>query len=77
LFLVVRKRLRRSTPITITVELPLEYTKVPLELHCRGRVVRWNQPEEQPGMGAIIDDYELRRMHRRGSAAADRRSKVN
>ncbi len=76
LFLVVGKKLRRTTPISITVELPSEVTQVPLELRCWGRVVRWNRPHEKPGMGAIIDDYELRPVSRGGASAPARRSRA-
>ncbi len=76
LFLVVDKRLRRETPIRITVELPSEVTQVPLQLKCWGRVVRWNRPHEKPGMGAIIDDYELRPLSRKGAGTSVRRSRV-
>jgi hypothetical protein len=54
----VPKRLRNQTPITITVRLPIEMTKVPLELLCRGRVVA--KPADFGGFGAIIDDYQVR-----------------
>lgn len=54
----VPKRLRDQTPITITVRLPIEFTKVPLELLCHGRVVA--KPAQFGGFGAIIDDYQLR-----------------
>ncbi len=76
LFFMVGKKLRRTTPISITVELPSEVTQVPLVLRCRGRVVRWNRPHEKPGMGAIIDDYELRPVQRRGAGANVRRSRA-
>jgi hypothetical protein len=40
--------------------LPREVTQVPLELLCQGRVVRWNQHGQVQGLGAVIDEYELR-----------------
>jgi hypothetical protein len=67
LYLSAPLRLGRKTPITFTVLLPAEVTKVALELRCQGRVVRWSRPGELPGMGAIIDNYELRPAHRKGS----------
>ncbi len=76
LFVVVGKKLRRTTPISLTVELPSDVTPVPLQLRCWGRVVRWNRPHEKPGMGAIIDDYELRPVQRRGEGANVRRSRA-
>jgi len=58
----VPRRLRNQTPITIRVMLPSEFTKVPLELVCRGRVVA--KPAGFGGFGAIIDDYQLRPVRR-------------
>jgi hypothetical protein len=60
LFLTVPIRPRCQTPITVTVFLPAEVTQMPLELLCQGRVVRWNRPGELSGLGATIEDYELR-----------------
>jgi hypothetical protein len=53
-------RPRPKTPIAITVSLPLELTRIPVELLCQGRVVRWEQKGDHRSMGAIIDEYELR-----------------
>jgi hypothetical protein len=50
--------LRHHTPVTITISLPVEVTKIPLQLCCRGRVV--SQPPKRAGIGAIIDDYRFR-----------------
>jgi hypothetical protein len=55
-------RLRHHTPITITIDLPVEITKVPLQLCCAGRVV--SQPPRHAGVGAIIDDYHIRAAQR-------------
>lgn len=63
LFMTVPIRLRCETLITFTVILPAEVTKVPVEILCQGRVVRRNRPGELPGVGAIIDDYQLRPAH--------------
>jgi hypothetical protein len=60
LFVVAPVRLRRETPISFTVILPPEVTRVPIELACQGRVVRSSRAGERSGFGAIIDDYELR-----------------
>ncbi len=60
LFIEVPVRPRRDTPVKIRVILPLEVTQVPLELLCQGRVVRWNQRGKIQGLGAVIDEYELR-----------------
>ncbi len=63
LFMIVPVRPPRRTPITFTIPLPAEITKVPLELYCQGRVVRRSQPGERSGVAAVIDDYRLRRVH--------------
>jgi hypothetical protein len=60
LFVVAPVRLRRETPISFTVLLPQEVTRVPIELACQGRVVRSSRVGEVSGFGAIIDKYELR-----------------
>jgi hypothetical protein len=58
-------RPRPKTSIAIVVSLPSELTHVPVELSCQGRVVRWEQKGNHRGMGAIIDEYELRPVGRR------------
>ncbi|MBI1984480.1 MAG: PilZ domain-containing protein [Acidobacteria bacterium] len=60
LFITTPVRLRHETPITVTVALPVGYTRVPLEIECQARVVRQQQPVKPPGIGAIIDDYSFR-----------------
>jgi len=67
LFIEMPVRLHRATSVTIKVVLPPEVTKVPLELLCQGRVVRWNQHGHVQGVGAVIDEYELRPVARTGS----------
>ena len=67
LFIEIPVRLHRTTAVRIRVMLPLEATQVPLELLCEGRVVRWNQHGQVQGMGAVIDEYELRPVPRTGS----------
>jgi hypothetical protein len=55
-------RLRPNTPITFTVSLPQEVTKVPLRLRCRARVVRREDGTLLPfGVVAIIDHYRFLR----------------
>jgi len=66
LFMTLPVRLRRMTPISITVSLPEEVTRVPLELHCLGRVVRWSKAGERAGIAATIEEYEFRRARRPG-----------
>lgn len=60
MLLTVPIRLRHATPITITAFLPVEITKVRVKLFCEGRVVRQEQAGKRPGIGAIIDHYQLR-----------------
>lgn len=67
LFIEIPVRLHRATSVMIKVMLPRELTQVPLELLCQGRVVRWNQHGQVQGLGAVIDEYELRPIPRTGS----------
>jgi hypothetical protein len=60
LFLAVPVRLRHETPIKVTVKLPSNLTRTPVEIECRGRVVRQSGASTMPGFGAIIDDYRFR-----------------
>ena len=60
LFMRIPIRPRRETPVTMRVVLPATVTRVPVELHCNGRVIRWSCPGESRGMGATIDEYEFR-----------------
>jgi hypothetical protein len=60
LFIEIPIRLHRATSVSIKVVLPSEVTQVPLELLCQGRVVRWNHRGQVQGLGAVIDEYELR-----------------
>jgi hypothetical protein len=68
LFIEVATRPHRATSVMIKVTLPPEVTQVPLELLCQGRVVRWNQHGQ--GLGAVIDEYELRPVQRTGLGAS-------
>jgi len=67
LFIEIPVRLHRATSVMIRMTLPNEVTHVPLELLCKGRVVRWNRQGQTQGLGAVIDEYELRPMPRGGS----------
>jgi hypothetical protein len=58
-FLSIRPRLGRHTPITFRLELPVEVTKAPVILLGEGRIVRHSGPREVPGVAAVIDSYEL------------------
>jgi len=63
LFMQIPVRPPPKTPVTMKVFLPATVTRVPMELHCNGRVIRWSCPGESRGMGATIDEYELRPTH--------------
>ncbi|MBZ5546221.1 MAG: PilZ domain-containing protein [Acidobacteriia bacterium] len=60
LFITIPARLRLGTQVTFSVQLPAEVTRVPMELICRGEVVRQRRKGSQRGIAAIIDDYQLR-----------------
>jgi len=49
-----------KTAVKMRVRLPANMTRVPVELLCNGRVIRWSCPGEERGMGATIDEYEFR-----------------
>jgi|YelNatPaOPRAMG01_1025707.scaffolds.fasta_scaffold215690_1 hypothetical protein len=59
LFILAPVRLKHGTPIKFTVSLPPEITKVPIQLHCEGRVVRQRRTGKAAGLGIVIDDYRL------------------
>ena len=61
-FMTVPVKLPLKTAITISVNLPVEFTRIPLRLLCRARVV-WQSARPQ-GLGAVIDDYQLRPVRR-------------
>jgi len=67
LFIEIPIRLHRATSVKIKVVLPTEVTQIPLELLCQGRVVRWNHHGQVQGLGAVIDEYELRPIPQTGS----------
>ena len=71
LFIEIPIRLQRATSVMIKVVLPRSVTPVPLELLCQGRVVRWNRQGQVQGLGAVIDEYELRPLL--GAASAGKR----
>ena len=60
LFMNIPVRPPCKTSVTMRVFLPATMTRVPVELRCNGRVIRWNCPGETRGMGATIDEYEFR-----------------
>jgi hypothetical protein len=65
-FMRLPSQLRPNTRITLTVSLPTEITRIPLKLFCQARVVGQNETQTYPfGIGAIIDDYQIRPARRR------------
>jgi hypothetical protein len=60
LLVVIPNHLPLGTTINITIHLPVELTKVPVELSCQGRVVRKSRMTKGQGISAIIEDFELR-----------------
>lgn len=59
LFIATAIRLQHDTPISFTVSLPAEITKVPMQLQCEGRVIRQQKGGATLGIGVVIDDYRL------------------
>lgn len=59
LFVATPVRLRSDTPIQLTVTLPAEITKTPVQLLCEGRVMHQHRMGAVPGLGVVIDDYDL------------------
>lgn len=58
--MVIPKHLPLGTKINVTINLPVEITKVPVELSCLGRVVRKSSMGKGQGISAIIEDFRLR-----------------
>ena len=71
LFIEIPIHLPRASSVVIKVELPSGVTKVPMELSCQGRVVRWKQEGQVEGLCVVIDEYELRPIPR--TALGDKR----
>ena len=67
LFVVIPKHLPLGTTINVTINLPTELTKVPIELFCRGRVVRKSPVGKGQGISAIIEDFNLRPARRKAT----------
>ena len=60
LLVVIPNHLPLGTTINVTIHLPVELTKVPVELSCLGRVVRKSRMAKGQGISAIIGDFQLR-----------------
>jgi len=64
-FMRLPSQLRPNTRIVLTVSLPAEITKIPLNLRCQARVVSQRETGTYPfGIGAVIDDYQIRSARR-------------
>ena len=60
LLVVIPTSLPLGTIINVTINLPVELTKVPVQLTCLGRVVRKSRMGKGQGISAIIEDFQLR-----------------
>ena len=60
LLVVMPTPLPLGTTINVTINLPAELTRVPVELSCLGRVVRKSRKGKNQGIAAIIEDFQLR-----------------
>ena len=60
LLVVIPNPLPVGTTINVTISLPIELTKVPVELFCLGRVVRKSRLGKGQGISAVIEDFQLR-----------------
>ena len=60
-FMRLPSQLRPNTKISLTVSLPMENSRIPLKIMCQARVVSQKDAGTCPfGIGAIIDDYQIR-----------------
>lgn len=59
LLILAPVQLRHDTPINFTVSLPAEVTHTPMQLQCRGRVVRQHRTGVPNGLGVVLDNYCL------------------
>jgi len=69
LLVVIPKHLPIGTSINVTINLPVDLTKVPVELSCMGRVVRKSPMGKNEGISAIIEDFNLRPSRRKAAKA--------
>jgi PilZ domain len=59
LLILAPVRLRSDTPISFEVSLPVEITRVPVRLQCKGRVIRQQGSGAPAGLGVVLDDYRI------------------
>jgi len=69
LLVVIPNHLPLGTTINVTINLPVELTKAPVELNCTGRVVRKSHIGKGQGISAIIEDFQLRPVRKRAAKA--------
>ena len=60
LMVLIPKPLPLGTMINVTINLPVETTRVPVELSCVGRVVRKSRLATGQGISAVIEDFQLK-----------------
>ena len=60
LLVVIPHSVPLGTTINVTIHLPVDLTKVPVELTCLGRVVRKSRVGKGQGISAVIEDFQLR-----------------
>jgi hypothetical protein len=69
LLVLIPKQLPIGTTINVTINLPVDLTKVPVKLTCMGRVVRKSPKGKSAGVSAIIEDFKLRPSRRKSAKA--------
>jgi hypothetical protein len=69
LLVLIPKHLPVGTTINVTINLPVDLTKVPVRLTCKGRVVRKSSMGKSAGISAIIEDFKLRPSRRKSAKA--------
>jgi len=67
LMVVIPNPLALGTTVHVTINLPTELTKVPVELCCLGRVIRKGGTGKGQGISAIIEDFQLRRSRQKAA----------
>lgn len=69
LMVMIPKAVPLGTMINVTINLPVELTKVPVEVDRLGRVVRKNRLESGQGISAVIEDFQLKPSRRKAAKA--------
>jgi hypothetical protein len=59
-FLLVDSDMAQGSPIEFVMTLPSEITLTdPVRVHCRGRIVRVEQNEQERGVAVAIEHYDF------------------